>query len=326
MSSASEASTTSRHGFIRPARLRRGETIGIVAPSSPQRDDERLRRGIRYFESLGYRVRLGEHLWKRYGYLAGTDEERLEDLNAMIRDPRVRMIIAGRGGYGMTRIIERVDYAALRRSPKIIVGFSDVTALNFAALTRSRLVTFSGAMPGVDFGGESIEAFAEESFWAAVTSARSVGSLRSPDGESITGLAKGRAEGRLIAGNLTLAAALCGTRYLPTTAGSIVLLEEIGEEAYRVDRLLSQLWNAGALRKIAGLALGAFTDSGPRRVSVDPLPIDEVFDEYIRRAGVPSVGGVSYGHVPKKLTLAIGVHAALDGSKGVLRLVESGVS
>ena len=322
---ADASSLPTHFGYHRPTRLRKGDVIGIVAPSSPQRDDERLRRGIRYFESLGYRVRLGEHLWERHGYLAGTDEERLDDLNAMIRDPQVRMIIAGRGGYGMTRIIERVDYAALGRARKIVVGFSDVTALNFAALAKSKLVTFSGAMPGVDFADATVDAFAEESFWAAVTSTKALGTVPSPDDTPIAPLARGRADGWLLAGNLTLAAALCGSRWLPKTTGAIMLLEEIGEEAYRVDRLLSQLWNAGAMRGLAGLALGAFTDAAPRRVSVDPLPIEEVFAEYVRRAAVPAIGGISYGHIARKLTLPLGVRARLDGTRGTLRLVESGV-
>jgi muramoyltetrapeptide carboxypeptidase len=318
---------TSLHGYNRPPRLRRGDTIGIVAPSSPQRDDERLHRGIRYFESLGYRVRVGEHLWKRYGYLAGSDDERIDDLNGMINDPEVRMIIAGRGGYGMTRIIDRVDYRALRRAPKIIVGFSDLTALNTAALVKSKLVTFSGAMAGVDFGAEQIDAFAEASFWRAVTSTQAIGRVDTPDGaEPHSALARGRAEGWLLCGNLTLIASLCGTPYLPKSSGAIMLIEEIGEEAYRVDRLLAQLWNSGMMKEIAGLALGAFTGTDPRRVSVDPLPIAEVFDEYVRRAGVPCISGVSYGHIERKLTLPLGVHATIDASRGTLRIQESGVS
>lgn len=313
-----------RPAAIKPPRLRKGEAIGIVAPSSPQRDDERLKSGIRYFESLGYRVKLGEHLWKRYGYLAGTDTERAADMNAMIRDPEVRMIIAGRGGYGATRIIEQIDYAALRRRPKIIAGFSDVTALNCAVLARCSMTSFSGAMPGVDFWDVgNIDPFAEESFWRAVTSARAAGTVRQP--EPVQSLAPGRAEGPLIAGNLTLLASLVGTRFLPTMDGAVLLVEEIGEEAYRVDRLLSQLWNSGALKRLAGLAFGAFTDAKPTRVSVDPLPLDEVFAEYVRRAGVPAVGGLLYGHIKTKLTVPVGVPTRIDGARGTLRLVEAGV-
>jgi muramoyltetrapeptide carboxypeptidase len=317
---------TTTPAFARPPRLRKGDVIGIVAPSSPQRDDERLRSGIRYFESLGYRVMCGESLWKRHGYLAGTDDERAADLNAMIRDPRVRMIIAGRGGYGMTRIIDRVDYRALRRSPKIVVGFSDLTALNCAILVKSRLMSFSGAMPGVDFwNAGKIDPFTEEIFWRAVTSARALGTIRQPEEDPIAPLARGSAEGWLLAGNLTLLASIQGTPWMPRPDGALLLTEEIGEETYRVDRLMAQLYNAGVMHRIAGLALGAFTDAKPTRVSVDPLPMEEVFAEYVRRAAVPAVGGLLYGHITTKLTLPVGARARIDGTRGAMRVLESGV-
>ncbi len=311
---------------IFPAPLRRGDLIGVVAPSSPQRDDEQLKSGIRYFESLGYRVACGDNLWKRYGYLAGSDQERIDDLNAMIRNPEVKMIIAGRGGYGMTRILPKVDYRALRRSPKIIVGFSDVTALNLALLRKCNLVSFSGAMPGVDFWNpEGIDSFAEEWFWRCITWRKPLGVVRQPEDCPILGLGSGTAQGRLIAGNLTLVAALAGTPFLPSFRNALLLLEEIGEEAYRVDRLFSQLDNAGVLRSIAGLLLGQFTNAKPTRVSVDPLPIEDVFFEYVQRAGKPAIGNLLYGHIPTKLTLPIGVQASIDGKRGAFKILEAGV-
>jgi muramoyltetrapeptide carboxypeptidase len=312
--------------LIKPPRLRKGELIGFVAPSSPQRDDARLTSGIRYFESLGYGVTCGENLWKRAGYLAGSDEERAEDLNAMIRDPRVRMIIAGRGGYGMTRILDMIDYRALARSPKIFVGFSDLTALNCALVTKCRMMSFSGAMAGVDFWDTgNLDPFMEEIFWRAITSPRPLGTIRQPESEPIAPLHRGVAEGWLLAGNLTLLAAITGTPYMPKPDGAILMTEEIGEEAYRVDRLFSQLYNAGALRKIAGLALGAFTNAKPTRVSVDPLPMDDVFAEYVRRADVPAIGGLLFGHIKTKMTLPVGARVRIDGTRGSLRVLESGV-
>lgn len=313
--------------ILLPAALKRGDTIGVVAPSSPQRDDERLKAGIRYFESLGYRVVVGENLWKRYGYLAGTDQERIADLNAMIRNPQVKMIIAGRGGYGMTRILHHVDYRALRRSPKIIVGFSDLTALNLAVLRKCAMASFSGAMPGVDFWNPTqVDPFAEEYFWRAITSRRPLGTIRQPENSPIEGLHGGIAEGPLIAGNLTLVAALVGTPFFPKLRSGILLVEEIGEEAYRVDRLFSQLHNAGQLAAIGGLAFGQFTNAKPTRVSVEPLPMEEVFAEYVRRAGKPAIGGVLYGHIPTKLTLPLGVRCRIDGKRGTFRVMEPGVA
>ncbi len=312
--------------LIRPPRLRKGDLIGIVAPSSPQRDDQRLHAGIRYFESLGYNVCTGKNLWQRHGYLAGTDEERAADLNAMIHDPRVRMIAAGRGGYGVTRILDRIDYDALRRDPKIVVGFSDLTALHCALLAQSNLASFSGAMPGVDFWNTgNLDPFAEETFWRVLTSDRPLGRIHQPAETPIAPLAPGTAEGWLLAGNLTLLAALIGTPYFPDACGATLLVEEIGEEAYRVDRLLSQLANAGTLQKIAALAFGAFTDAKPTRVSVEPLPMEEVFAEYIRRADVPAIGDVLYGHIATKLTLPLGSRVRIDGSNGWMEIMEAGV-
>ncbi len=325
--SPAHAPAVTATGMILPPRLRRGECIGVIAPSSPQRDDERLKAGIRYFESLGYPVKLGRSLWNRHGYLAGTDEERLADLNEMIRDPEVRLIVGGRGGYGMTRILDRVDYRALARSPKIIAGFSDLTALGCAILRKCRVVNFSGAMPGVDFWETgALDPLAEESFWRVVTSPRPLGAIPSDEAHPLEGLRPGKAEGWLLCGNLTLLATITGTPFLPRPDGAILLIEEIGEEVYRVDRLMSQLRLSGMLGRIAGLAYGAFTGTDPRRVSVDPLPLEEVLAEYTEIAAVPTVGGIPYGHIKRKLTLPAGVLARIDGARGTMRILEGGVA
>lgn len=322
--SQSDLNTQAPKGFppLLPTALRTGDTVGIIAPSSPQRDDERLRAGIRWLQRQGYEVREGKHLWERYGYLAGRDEERADDLNAMLRDPDIRMIIAGRGGYGATRILDMIDYEALRNDPKILVGFSDVTAINLALLAQVGLVSFSGAMPGVDMWEEEPDDFMVRSFLGAIGNPEPMGELLPPEGESVVGMHPGTAEGRLIPANLTLLATLCGTPYMPDMNGAILLIEEIGEEAYRVDRLLSQLWNSGMLGQLAGLAFGAFTGTEHKRISVDPLPMEEVFAEYIRRANVPTVSGIPYGHIGRKLTLPVGVTARIDGSAGTLTITE----
>lgn len=311
----------SSSSLLYPPPLRPGDMIGVIAPSSPQRDDERLRGGIRRLQEHGFRVREGANLWNRYGYLAGSDRERIDDFNAMARDPDVRMIVAGRGGYGATRILEELDYDALRRDPKIVLGFSDVTAINLALLAQIGLVSFSGAMPGVDLWEDQPDAFAEKSFLKAV-GGNQTGVLQSPaDAPTPSGLFPGEAEGKLLPANLTLLAALCGTPYMPNPDGAILLIEEIGEEAYRVDRLLSQLWNAGILKRISGLAFGAFTGTDPTRISIAPLPLEEVFAEYVDRAKVPTVHGIPYGHIRQKLTLPVGAPARINGTTGTIELL-----
>ncbi|MGE3801070.1 MAG: LD-carboxypeptidase, partial [Candidatus Kapaibacterium sp.] len=226
---------SSVQGILKPPTLKPGEIIGVIAPSSPQRDDQRLRNGINFLQQLGFEVREGKNLWNRYGYLAGTDEERIEDLNQMIRDPQVRMIVAGRGGYGATRILDKIDYESLQHDPKIILGFSDVTAINLALLASINLISFSGAMPGVDFWEDEPDRFTVESFIQGLTASNSDGLVPQPEeAPPIQGHFPGTATGRLIPANLTLLASLCGTPYLPDMHGAILLIEEIGEEAYRV--------------------------------------------------------------------------------------------
>jgi muramoyltetrapeptide carboxypeptidase len=235
------------------------------------------------------------------------------------------MIIAGRGGYGATRILDRIDYQGLMHDPKIVAGFSDVTALNCAILAQANLVSFSGAMPGVDFWDETIDAFAEQSFWQAVTSTEPPGVISQPTDHPVTPLHPGTAEGWLLPANLTLLTTIVGTPYLPDLTGAVLLIEEIGEEAYRLDRHLSQLYNAGVLNRINALALGAFTGTDAKRISVDPLPVEEVFNEYISRAAVPAIGGVLYGHIDTKLTLPLGVRVRVDGDTGAMEVCDAGV-
>lgn len=282
---------------------------------------------MEFLRAHGYRVVEGKHLWERNGYLAGDDAARLADLNAMLNDDSIRMIMAGRGGYGATRILQGVDYNAARMYPKIVVGFSDVTAINLALLARADLVSYSGVMPGADFWNlEGPDAFAASWFWRAVTTVRAPGIIRQPDNAPVVPLFPGRHRGPLVPANLTLLASLVGTPYLPDMDGAILVIEEIGEEAYRIDRLLSQLHNSGLLYRIGGLVLGAFTGTTPTRVSVDSLPVEAVLRHYVEATAVPALGGLLYGHIERKLTLPVGTMAEIDGIKGTLRLLESGVS
>ena len=321
---------TGAGAYICPPRLEPGDLIGVIAPSSPQRDDARLRAGIEFLRDAGYRVREGEHLWDRHGYLAGNDHDRVSDLNGMLRDPEVRMITAGRGGYGATRILADVDYEAARLNRPMIVGFSDVTALNLAFLSRSGLVSFSGVMPGVDlWQGDGNDTFGMEQFRNAISGLSVPWEVPSPEGvEPPRMIRPGIVTGRLIPVNLTLLVTLCGTPYLPDLDGSILLIEEIGEEVYRIDRLFSQLRNAGVLDVIGGLAFGRFTGTEPKRISIDPLGLDEVLGHYAEVADVPTITGVAYGHVPQKLTLPVGVECRLEATekRSTLTLLESGTS
>ncbi len=306
----------------KPPPLKRRATIGVISPASPQRNDEYLHRGVRYLESIGYRVKLGKHALRRYnGYLAGTDDERIEDIESMFADPKIHAIFCARGGYGTSRILQRLNYDLIAANPKIFVGFSDLTALQSAIFRKTGLVTFSGAMPSVDMRDE-FDAYAEESFWNILTSTQPAGVIAQP--EEIVTLRTGAARGRLLCGNLSLFASLCGTPFAPAERKALYLIEDIGEEPYKIDRLLSQMENAGVFAKAGGIAFGQFTGIPTDRSATPQPPVSTVIQEYVERLGLPALGNLLYGHQAKKLTLPFGAMARIDGSKGTLELLEAG--
>jgi muramoyltetrapeptide carboxypeptidase len=301
--------------------LRRGDVIGLIAPASPPQSRQKVEAGVRYLEGMGYRVKLGRHVDAKHGYLAGTDAQRLEDLNGMIRDSTVRAIFAVRGGYGTPRLLPFIDYAAARRDPKIVVGSSDFTGLQLALWRRAGLVTFSGPMVSTDFGG-AVDPYTEEQFWDLLTATRGRRWLRQPGGERLGMLRGGRVEGRLVGGNLSMVVSNLGTPYHPEYRGVLLVLEEVGEPLYRVDRMLTQLRNARVLERIGGLVFGEFTgcDSGP--AGQPALTKRELFKEVSEWFSGPVAEGLAYGHVAAKLTLPIGGRVRLDAGRGRLELLE----
>ncbi len=307
-----------------PPRLRKGDLIGLAAPASAPIAEERIQKGIEYLERLGYRVTLGEHVRDSYGYLAGLDEHRAEDFNAMLRDKRVKAIFCIRGGYGTPRIVSRIDYDAARKNPKIIVGYSDITSLQMALLARAGLVTFSGPMTGVEMW-KGMDPFTEEHFWRLLTSTKVVGPLKNPPEAPLVIHRHGKAAGRLIGGNLSLVVCLMGTPYLPDLRKSILVLEDVEEEPHRVDRMWTQIQNSDVARSLSALALGLFTDCEPVDATSPHLTIEQVLEEIPGRVTCPTVSHLQYGHVPRKLTLPLGLKARLDTRKGYLEILEPAV-
>lgn len=306
-----------------PTALRKNATIGIVSPASPQRDMSRLDKGIRYLEGLGHTVVLGQHARDRHaGYLAGTDDQRLSDLHRMFADPRIDAIFCARGGYGSARLLSRLDYSLIRRNPKILVGYSDITSLQLALWQKARLVTFSGAMPSVDMV-ENIDPLSEEQFWRVLTSRRPLGRLRQP--WPTTMIQPGDAEGRLLGGNLSVLVSLLGTDYMPSLRGSILALEDIGEETYRIDRMLMQLVLATPRRRPAGIAYGFWSQSARPLGSTPHRDIAEVLEERRDLSRGPIIADLMYGHERTKFTLPFGIRARLTTRTGELALLESAV-
>lgn len=307
-----------------PPRLRPGDLIGIAAPAGPVTDAARIERGVRYLERLGYRVLVGSHAARVHGYCAGTDDERLKDLHALFRDDRVRAIVALRGGYGSSRLLSRLDYRMIARHPKILTGFSDLTALQLALWTKCRLVTFHGPMLSSDFG-DRVDPVVEEEFWRLLTApAIPLRVVPRPGGKTRM-LAAGRTIGRLLGGNLSLIVTLLGTPYSPSFAGGILFFEEVGEEPYRIDRMLTHLRNAGGLRGVRGLLTGRFTDCLPGDPARPGRLVGDILEEMAGEMHVPFLAGLPVGHLRRKTTLPIGVRAALDAGRGTLDLLEAAV-
>jgi muramoyltetrapeptide carboxypeptidase len=280
-------------------------------------------------EKAGYKVLLPDGLGgRKSGYLGGTDEERAAELNALIRDPKVRGIFPVRGGYGLTRILDRIDYAALRKNPKVITGYSDLTALHLAVARWARVVTFHSPMPMRDLSQEDRPefAFAAASFRRAVFAGEySKGqkgyTVLTPAGSGPRKLVGGKARGRLLGGNLTLICSTLGTPYALQPEGVILFVEDVNEAPYRVDRMLSQLRLAGVLKAVSGVVVGSFSGKGPGEAK----ELDRVLREYFGALKVPVLMNFPVGHTPLNATLPEGGLVELDADNAVLRLLENPV-
>lgn len=307
--------------MIRPPALGPGARVALVAPAGPLAP-EAVDRATERVRALGWEPRLGAHARGRWGYLSGTDRERTLDLDAALRSPDNDAIWCLRGGYGTLRIVDRVAWEALAERPRPLIGFSDNTVFHLA-LQRRGLVSFHGPHPAA----ADCSAFSEAMLRAAVTDPTPAGLLPFPaDGpgraETLTG---GVADGPLLGGNLTLLAATLGTPYAPDEDGAILFLEEVGEAVYRVDRLLTQLRLAGVLRRVAGIAVGGFTETPGANNPALP-PVKAVLRDRLEDLRVPVALGFPFGHVADNWTLPLGVRARLDADAGTLELLEPAVA
>ncbi|MFZ4621405.1 MAG: S66 peptidase family protein [Bacteroidota bacterium] len=309
---------------IKPRALRKGDVIGIVSPASPPSSTEKIFKGAEYLERLGYRVKFGRNVEKVYGYLAGTDQERADDINEMFADKDVKAIIAVRGGYGTPRILPLLNYSLIKKNPKILVGYSDLTALQLAIFRKTGLITFSGPMSGVEMF-KGIDPFTEEHFWRCVTSTKKLGAFVNPDNKGLVPLVPGKAAGILLGGNLSLIVAIAGSPYLPSFKDSLLFIEEVEEETYRFDRMLGQLMLTGILKDAKGVIMGELTDVKTSDTEKPFLTVEQVMKDYLGGLLKPVVTGLVYGHIPRKLTMPQGIRATIDAKNGTLVINESAV-
>ena len=289
-----------------PERLKRGDVIGVMAPAGPIKMKQ-IQKAIPFFENMGLQVKVGNHLDEVHGYLAGTDEQRLEDLHEMAADPAIKAIIFARGGYGTGRIIDRIDYDLIRKNPKIYWGYSDITYLHTAIRQKAELVTFHGPMLASDIARDDFDTFSKRMFTQLFEPMRL---LYTEEISQLQVISPGNADGKLAGGNLSLLASTLGTPYEIDTKGKLLLLEDIGEEAYRVDGLLNQLRLAGKLEAAAGIIVGDFanTESGLEQT----LTMEQVFSHYFSRLNVPVLAGFKIGHCFPHFAVPLGVEAHLS--------------
>lgn len=281
-----------------------------MAPAGPLRGAEDLQRAMDNARAMGWEPVPGAHVLDRVGYLAGNDSDRAADLDRALRDASIDGVWCIRGGYGVLRILEAVDFEPLARRPKALLGFSDITALHAAIGRCANVVTFHGPT-----ARGTLSAFSRDSLERAVV--RGV----DPAGEATAAstLVAGQARGRLAGGNLALLTALAGTRYFPSLEGAILVLEDVNEPVYRIDRMLRHLRLMGALEDIAGLAFGAFTERGTEPDD-EALPLAQVLEETAAAAGVPCLSGVPLGHIADQWTLPLGAMAVLDADARCLTI------
>jgi muramoyltetrapeptide carboxypeptidase len=316
------------NSLLKPDRLNFGDTIGIIAPASPPPDPKAIDRAAAALERFGFKPKLGKNVRARLGFLAGTDRERATDVMAMFTDKKVKAMICIRGGYGAGRILDRLDYAVIRRNPKILSGYSDITALHGALLKKANLLSIHAPMVNGALADPKVPEFTKKSFFRTVMEAKPSGSIcQGYTGKTVSTLHRGVAEGRLVGGNLSLICAGLGTPFAPSFEGKILFIEDISERPYRLDRLLTQLWNAGIFDQVAGVAVGVNADCDePKGKTMEYQQSGaDVVKERLSTLKVPVVIGLPFGHVDLNATLPVGARAKLDANKGDLIITESAV-
>ena len=311
---------------VLPKRLQPGDTIGLITPGSFI-SDEALEKAVSNMLKLGLRVKMGKHIREKHGFVAGTDQQRLDDLHTMFSDRSVDAIWCARGGYGCTRLLPQIDYKLIQKNPKILIGYSDITALLNAIHHKTGLITFHGPV-----GASEFSPYTEAQVRAVLMEGKAPHAIPlSADNEASTDplyqpevILEGQAEGKLLGGNLSLLASMAGTRYLPSPQGAIVFIEDIGESPYRVDRMLTQLRQAWPLKDAKGIALGVFADCTKKEGS-DSLTLSETLNEQLRPTKTPTAYGLPFGHIDHQCTFPVGVRASFDAANRSITLLEPGV-
>ncbi|MEZ5316729.1 MAG: LD-carboxypeptidase [Vicinamibacterales bacterium] len=314
---------------IKPRRLRPGDTVGVVTPATATFQQVELDIVRESLEGLGLKVRIGEHVMNRYGSLGGQDRDRADDMNRFFRDPEVRAVLPTRGGWGSARLLPLLDYDAFRRDPKIVLGYSDITALLNGLHAKTGVVTFHGPNGGgrwdeysldftrrVLFDGEAVTFTNPKT-----TNDRNV--LTQID-DRIRVITPGSARGRLIGGNLSVLTTIAGSPYVPSLDGAVLFTEDVDERYYRIDRMMTQLALSGWFTRLAGFVFGTCSECSPGD-GYASFTLEEVLNDHIHPLGVPAWQGAMIGHAMSQWTLPIGLDVDIDAAAGSIRMVEPAV-
>jgi len=304
---------------LKGKKIKIGGTIGIISPSSPLEKDK-IEKGISFFEDLGYNILEGDHIYEKYGYLAGSDKNRASDLNNMFNNKDVDMILCIRGGYGANRILPLIDFDLIKKNPKIFVGFSDITSLSNTIYKKTGLVTFHGPMLNSDFDPVSLSSFREA--LACGTEPYTIENTENKFGESLELIGNPAvAQGKLLGGNLALIVSLMGTPYDIDFKDNIIFMEDIGEEPYKIDRMLTSLELSGKLSDAAGFVIGQFTNCSLPHYEKS-LTLEQVIEDKILSLNKPTIVNFQSGHSYPKLTLPIGAKVRINGCSGNIEVLE----
>lgn len=317
-------SSTRFHPRIKPCILEKGDTIGMISPASSLSEEKEYGEVVKEIEKLGFNVKVGQHAKEHYGYFAGTDENRAADLNVMFEDPEVDAIIPFRGGWGSNRILEFIDFDVIRANPKPLIGYSDITSLLLAIYARTGLITYHGPVGKSTWTDFTVSYFKKAVMQDKPFQMKNTAGLSSEITSSTETLSEGQANGVLLGGNLTVLTSMLGSEYLPGWRNSILFLEDVGEDIYRVDRMLTQLKLNGVLNKINGLVFGKCT--GCEVAEGFHFTLEQILQDHIKNLAIPAFVGTNIGHIDKMFTLPIGIQAKINANKGIITLLESSVA
>lgn len=310
-----------------PPRLQAGQTCGLINPAGATFHPDDIALTEEILNALGLQAKHGPNLLNRRGYLAGTDQDRASDVNEMFADDEVNAILTVRGGWGCNRLLPYLDYELIGRNPKIIMGYSDITSLLLAIFAKTGLITFHGPV-GISTWNE----FTLDYVRRILFNGEKVDLINPPDDNELNvqfdnrvlTITAGRARGILVGGNLAVLSAMVGSEYLPDWKGKIMFVEEVGEDIYRVDRMLTQLKLAGILQQLNGFIFGKCTNCRPGE-SYGSLTLEEVLDDHIKPLRIPAWYGSMIGHIEDKFTVPIGVEVEIDSDIGQIKMLEAAV-